>query len=90
MLLSEMKVYKSYFHTFSIHSELWGNFVPHGPLNIFLINLSQKLCLPNPARFLNLQDVILLDSHSESDVESSASEQQLEETVVETTEIMVC
>ena len=33
--------------------------------------------------------MILLDSHSESDPESSASEQQLEEMVVETTEIMV-
>ena len=52
-------------------------------------NFTQKICLSNPARFLGHQDVILLDSHSESDAESSASEQQLEETVVET-EIMVC
>ncbi|KAI6658418.1 WD repeat-containing protein 60 [Oopsacas minuta] len=43
---------------------------------------SQKLRLSDTGRYMDLQDVILLDSHSESNFESSASEQQLEETVV--------
>ena len=85
------KVYDSYSHLLA-HRGRWGNFAPYAPLFIrrnIICNSTQKICLSNPAHFLGLQDVILLDSHSESDAESSASEQQLEETVVET-EIMVC
>ena len=48
--------------------------------------LSQNIRISEPIQFMEIEDVILLDSHSESDLDSSASDQQLEETVVTNTE----